>query len=40
MKRIASLIAATAVCAASLAPAPAHALNDKEQAALAALAII
>jgi hypothetical protein len=40
MKRLATFAAAAALCAATLAPAPAAALGDNERAALAALLIL
>jgi len=40
MKRLATLTAAAALCAATISPAPAFALSDDERAALAALLII
>jgi hypothetical protein len=40
MNRLASLTAAVALCAATLAPVPAQALSDEQKAALAALLIV
>ncbi len=40
MRRLATLIAAGSLCAATIAPAPAQALTDNERAALGALLII
>ena len=40
MKRLLTLIAAGSLCAALMAPAPAHALNDEQRAALAAMLVI